>query len=263
METFPIEGDPVPEGYNGWLLFLDEFNSATQGVQAAAYKLVLDRMVGVKHLHKNVAVMCAGNLDTDGAIVQEQSTALQSRLVHMELIVDAAEWCDWGAESGKIFHRITDFIKFKPSNVYTFTADHTDKTYSCPRTLEFANRFVTSMDLKDPDLLPLLAGTLSEGVARELLVYMKIYDDLPKMADIQQSPTTVQVPDEPSILYALTGSLAHNIKEDTADQLMKYVSRLPAEFQVVTLRETVRRKKEMLSHKAVQKWINESAVALF
>lgn len=36
METFPIEGDPLPEGYSGWLLFLDEFNSAPPSVQAAA-----------------------------------------------------------------------------------------------------------------------------------------------------------------------------------------------------------------------------------
>lgn len=36
METFPIEGDPIPEGYSGWLLFLDEFNSAPPATQAAA-----------------------------------------------------------------------------------------------------------------------------------------------------------------------------------------------------------------------------------
>ena len=36
MDTFPIEGDPLPEGYQGWLLFLDECNSATRAVQAAA-----------------------------------------------------------------------------------------------------------------------------------------------------------------------------------------------------------------------------------
>lgn len=34
--TFPIEGDPIPEGYSGWILFLDEFSSAPRGVQAAA-----------------------------------------------------------------------------------------------------------------------------------------------------------------------------------------------------------------------------------
>ena len=36
MDTFPIEGDPIPEGYSGWLLFFDEFNAAPRSVQAAA-----------------------------------------------------------------------------------------------------------------------------------------------------------------------------------------------------------------------------------
>lgn len=262
METFPIAGDPIPEGYNGWLLFLDEFNSASTAVQAAAYKLVLDRMVGLLHLHKNVAIVCAGNLETDGAIVQPMSTALQSRLVHFELVVDAEEWCDWAMTKG-IDHRCTDYIKFKPGNLYTFTPDHTDKTYACPRTWEFANRILSSVDTSSPDLLPLLSGILSEGVAREFITFMKIYDSLPKMSDIQDKPETVRVPEEPSILFALTGSISHNLKENTADQLMKYVSRLPAEFQVVTLRDCVRRNKTMLSHRAVQKWVSESSARLF
>lgn len=33
---FPIEGDPLPEGYSGWLLFLDELTSALPAIQAAA-----------------------------------------------------------------------------------------------------------------------------------------------------------------------------------------------------------------------------------
>lgn len=262
METFPIEGDPIPEGYNGWLLFLDEFNSASTAVQAAAYKLVLDRMVGLLHLHKNVAIVCAGNLETDGAIVQPMSTALQSRLVHFELVVDSEEWCDWAMING-IDHRCTDYIKFKPGNLYTFQPDHTDKTYACPRTWEFANRILKNVEPGDVDLLPLLSGTLSEGVAREFITFMKIYDSLPKMSDIQDKPETVRVPDEPSILFALTGSISHNLKEGTADQLMKYVSRLPAEFQVVTLRDCVRRNKAMLAHRAVQKWVAESSARLF
>ena len=33
---FPVVGDKLPKGKNGWLLFLDEFNSGTKMVQAAA-----------------------------------------------------------------------------------------------------------------------------------------------------------------------------------------------------------------------------------
>lgn len=36
FENFPVEGDKVPEGYNGWLIFLDELTSAPKSVQAAA-----------------------------------------------------------------------------------------------------------------------------------------------------------------------------------------------------------------------------------
>lgn len=262
MAHFPIESDPVPEGYSGWLLFLDEMTSAPAAIQAAAYKLVLDRMVGSHHLHKNVAIVAAGNLETDNAIVQPMSTALQSRLVHMELVVDAKEWDEWASGAG-IHHRITDFIKFKPGMLYTFTPDHTDKTYACPRTWEFASRLLSIVDEGSPQLLPMLAGTLSEGVAREFVSFCKIYADLPKIAQIVAAPDTIKVPQEPSILFALTGTIAHNATMDNFGQLMKFIQRLPAEFQVVALRETIRRNKPMMAHASVQKWVAESAQSLF
>jgi hypothetical protein len=115
----------------------------------------------------------------------------------------------------------------------------------------------------DPDRLPMLAGTISEGVAREFLAFMKIYEDLPEPDQIATSPETIRVPDEPSILYALTGSIANNITKDNAGQLMKFVKRIPVEFQVVCLRETVRRNKELLAHAALQSWISNSAAKLF
>ena len=261
METFPIEDDPIPEGYNGWLIFLDEFSSAPPAVQAAAYKLVLDRMVGVHRLHRNVAIVCAGNRETDNAIVHPMSTALQSRLAHMELVVDALEWGEW-AELNGIHHYITDYLKFKPGVIYTFQPDHTDKTYACPRTWEFASRLMHNNE-GDENLLELLSGVLSEGVAREFLTYCKVYESLPKREQLLNSPETIPVPKEPSILYALSGTVSHNASIDNFDKLAKFVVRLPMEFQVVTMRETVRRNKDMLAHPAIQKWLNDSAVKIF
>lgn len=262
MSTFPLETDTIPDGYNGWLLFLDEFRSAPKGVQAAAYKLVLDRMVGDHHLHNNVAIVCAGNLDTDNAIVEEMSTALQSRLIHLELAIDSDSWINWATQNG-IDHRITSFIKFKPEILYTFKPDHTDQTYASPRTWEFANRFVKDLPEIGNDIMPLLAGTLSEGVAREFSVFCRIYKDLPTIAQISMDPTGIPVPTEPSILYALTGSIGNAINEKNIDALMKYIVRLPIEFQVITLREIVRRKKDLLSSPAIQAWVSKNATELF
>lgn len=36
MDFFPVEGDPLPEGKNGWLLALDEMNGADESTQKAA-----------------------------------------------------------------------------------------------------------------------------------------------------------------------------------------------------------------------------------
>lgn len=262
METFPLESDPIPEGYAGWLLFLDEFNSAAIAVQAAAYKLVLDRMVGLHKLHQNVAIVCAGNLETDNAIVQPMSTALQSRLAHLELVIDAKEFVEYAQQAG-FHHYITDYIQFKPGQVYTFLPDHTDTTYACPRTWEFADRVMKSTE-NSPELrLPMLAGVISEGVAREFLKYCEIYDSLPKPTELLANPEKIPVPKEPSVLYAMTGTISHNATKENFAQLMKFIKRLPVEFQVVTLRETLRRNAEMLAHPSVQQWISTSALDLF
>lgn len=219
-------------------------------------------MVGKYHLHKNVAIVCAGNLETDNAIVQPMSTALQSRLVHLELVVDANEWVAW-ASSNDIHHHITSYINFKPGNLYTFSPNHSDNTYACPRTWEFTNRILKVTEEDDKDRMPLLAGALSEGVAREFMGFIKIHQDLPKIAQILAAPDTIKVPEEKSIIYALTGALSHNASMENLGPMMKYIKRLAVEFQVVCLRETLRRNKSLMVHPAIQDWIATSAVELF
>lgn len=226
------------------------------------YKLVLDRMVGLHHLHPKVAIACAGNKDTDNAITEPMSTAMQTRLVHMELTLDHLNWIDWFSDAGGD-HRIGDQIKFKPDLLYTFRPDHTDHTYACPRTWEFASRILSLVEPDDPDTLPLLAGTLSEGVAREFVTFMKIYDKLPKVPQILANPATAKIPDEPSFLYALTGTLAQNASLENFNGLMKYITRMPVEFQVVTLRDTVRRNKKLAAHEATRAWIANAGATLF
>lgn len=262
MSTFPLEGDPIPEGYAGWLLLLDEMNHADRSVQKAAYKVVLDQMIGDTPIHPNCAIACAGNLDTDNAMVEEMSTALQSRLVHLELGVNTDQWIEWATENG-IDHRITSYIKYKPGNLYRFNPDHDDKTYASPRTWEFASRLIKDEERIERDLMPLLAGTISEGIAREFYGYAQIYRQLLTVPQIVADPTGVQVPSEPDVLYALTGTIAHNATEGNIANLMQFVQRVPVEFQVTCLREIVRRKKPLLQNKAVQDWVTRNATELF
>jgi len=254
MDTFPIEGDEIPDGYNGWLLFLDELTSANRAVQAASYQLIYDRQVGLHNLHPNVAIVAAGNLESDNAIVEPMSTALQSRLIHFEIELNQKTWLDWAVANG-IDHRITSYVKFKPSVLYTFHPDHTDKTYASPRTWEFASRLIRDCERIDRSLMPLLAGALSEGVAREFVSFCAVYRDLPSLDEILAKPESVPVPGEPSVLYALTGAIASSVSEKVIEPVMRFVARLNMEWQVVLLRELVRRDRKLADASPVQQWI--------
>ena len=262
METFPLAGEEVPDGYSGWLIFLDEFNSATQAVQKAAYRVTLDRQVGQHDLHDRAVCVAAGNLETDNAIVETMPTPLQSRMVHLKLNADSQVWVDWAVTHG-IDYRITSFINFKPSLLYNFDPDHSDMTYASPRTWEFANRLIKDVSsLKPFTYLPLLSGTVGEGPARELLAFCRIHDQLPKMSEIKARPEEVPVSQEPSILYALSGALASHADKNNIEGLMKFINRMPPEFQVVTLREMIKRNREILDLPAIQQWASKNAKEL-
>lgn len=258
MDTFPLSSDEIPKGYDGWLLFLDEFNSAAMATQAAAYKITLDRMIGQEKLHDNCIVMCAGNLSTDAAIVNRLSTAMQSRLVHLELEPDYNAWLEW-ADENDIDVRITSYIRFRPDALHSFSPDHNDKTFACPRTWEFASRLIKSLPSIERSKLPVLAGTLSEGIAREFIAFTKVFRELPTMEDIVSRPESIPVPSEPSVQYALTGAISGFANDKNIDSLMKFIKRLPVEFQYLTVRAALRRNPTLMTTPVISEWTRVTA----
>jgi len=259
METFPIKGDSLPvemdekgtitHTYDGWLLFLDELPSAPRAVQAAAYKLILDKMVGQHPLHSCVAIMSAGNKATDKAIVNSMSTAIQSRLVHMELAVSLNDWSQWASENG-IDSRIIGFLNYKPGLLHKFSPDHTDKTFPCPRTWAFTSRLSKEQAVTMTDL-PLYAGVVGQGAAQEFITFAELYQSLPKIEEIVRSPQTVAIAGEISIRYAIATYVADHIDEKNAEAVVHFLDRLDVEMQVVAYRLAVNRKNALVANQSI------------
>ena len=65
------------------ILFLDEISAAPQSVQAAAYQITLDRVVGEHRLPDNCIVIAAGNRTTDKSVVYKMPKALANRMLHL------------------------------------------------------------------------------------------------------------------------------------------------------------------------------------
>ena len=234
FDTFPLEGDKIPEGYKGWCIFLDEINSANHSVQAACYKLVLDRMVGQHKLHPKVKLMAAGNLDTDNAITNTMSSALVSRFAHFYVELNNDDWLEWATTSG-IDSRITSYINFKPQDLYTFNPD-SELPYASPRTWEMVSKCIATMKVTSDTVL-LLESLLGEAVARNFVSYCKLFKNLPSFADILAKPDTIEISKDIGTQWAVLGMVTHNMDETNQDKCEVFLRRLPMELQIVALKE--------------------------
>ena len=254
-DLFPLAGRDLPinpktgQAYAGWLLFLDEFNSAPKSVQAAAYKLVLDRKVGQYSLHEFCLVACAGNLSTDRAITNPLSTAMQSRLVHIEMQHDFEEWLLDVALKQNYDQRVIAYLSQYPDRLMDFSPSHSEKTFCCPRTWEFMERLIQGKEVLSRKV-PLYAGTITSGVAADFVQFCKVYNDMPKFEDIIGSPETFPVPTDLSLRWAVVTSLLQNVKEKNLDDIAKYVDRMDTSFRILFYRSVMVRNPELRHVKA-------------
>jgi hypothetical protein len=237
-DLFPLEGDTIPEGKDGWMLFLDEFNSASKSVQAAAYKLILDRQVGQFNLHSNVVVTAAGNLAGDRAITNALSTAMQSRVVHLEMQVNFEEWLYDVALKENYDSRIIAYLSQFPSKLMDFRPDHKDKTFCCPRTWEFVNRIISGRVVTDSDA-PLLAGTITSGTAVDFVQFCKIYMDLITIDQILADPAKCPLPNDQNMRWATISHMMEKVDTKNFSQLCTYVDRFSVDFRILFYRSTL------------------------
>ena len=101
-------------------------------MQSAAYKIILDRLIGENHLHSKVRMMAAGNLLTDNAIVNEMGTALRSRMVHIHVATNTDNWLDYAAKAG-FDTRVVSYLGYQSSKINNFKQfeGSADETFAC------------------------------------------------------------------------------------------------------------------------------------
>jgi len=287
MDTFPLEGDelPIKEAevtkvvagktqvvkpavrYNGWMIIYDEITSASKAVQAAAYKILLEKEVGQRKLHRNVFQIGLGNKETDNAIVQRMSTALQSRMQHFTVTTDHTAWVNHAANSG-FDYRVIAFIQSRPELLNKFNPNHNDHTFPCERTWEFVSQTVKGIEKYQTkknkavsighEHQYLIAGCVSEGPALEFISFCQIYGQLVPLTSIIASPMTVPVPHEPSAVFAMASLIGEKIDDTNVDPLMKYLSRLPLENQIIAVRMFYKSKPSLTANPAVSSWITRN-----
>lgn len=269
LETFPLEGQELPINpetgapYAGWLVLADELTSAVPAVQAASYKLFLDRMVGQKKLHEKVHLIAAGNLDTDNAVTHEMSTALISRLINIHVVVSQAEWLNWATQGTNIHSLVTSFIDYQGSDYfYTFNAEEPNQPFAASRTWEFTSKLITTFFKKGVNIssrAALLAGTVGPASAAALVGFAATWGKLPTLAAILANPDTCDLPHEPGAQYAMTGAIGDWATAENLPKLITYFNRMRPDLQIVTFRNINNRHPELKAHPAAMDWTVKNA----
>ena len=60
-------------------------------------------------------------------------------------------------------------------------------------------------------------------------------------------------------MYALSGALAARAEDSKMDNILKVIRKLPGEFQVVAIKDSVKRNRDIIKHAAVSKWTADNA----
>ena len=76
------------------------------------------------------------------------------------------------------------------------------------------------------------------------------------------SPDTVEVPEDPGTLYALSGALVKKAGPQNFTNIIRYVNRMPAEFSVLTVKDAVNRDKNLTNTRSFIEWAKEHSDVL-
>lgn len=222
------------------ILFLDEISAAPQSVQAAAYQITLDRVVGEHRLPENCIVIAAGNRTTDKSVAFKMPKALANRLMHLEVEVSFASWKEWAIQSG-IHPMVVGYLAFRQEALLHFDAGSEELAFCTPRSWEMVSNLLHGVDGDLNKLYPMIAGLIGVGAATEFLAWGQVCGELPSVEDIFAGKTAM-IPKRPDELYALTAAMTSYASRHREDfELIRnsivYANKLPADFSVLLMRD--------------------------
>ena len=221
------------------VLFLDEISAAPQSVQAAAYQITLDRVIGEHKLPDNCLVVAAGNRITDRSVAYKMPRALSNRLLHIEIVPDFSSWQEWAIRSG-INDKVIGFLSFKQNYLNEEEITNDDLAFPTPRSWEMVSNILNNISSDMKFAYPLISGLVGSGIASEFKSWTKIYGDLPKIDSIFDGKET-HVPKGTDQLYALTSSMISHAREckgqmKKIENSIEYALRMPPDFACVLLK---------------------------
>lgn len=223
------------------ILFLDEISAAPQSVQAAAYQITLDRVVGEHRLPDNCIVIAAGNRVTDKSVAFKMPKALANRLLHIEVESNFDAWREWAVKSG-INEKVIGFLSARRKFLMEFDASTDELAFATPRSWEMVSNLLNCVSDDVTKMRHMIAGLVGSGISIEFENWARIYTNLPDVEDIFNGkyPTVEKQVD---VMYALISTMTAYARDHRNDMRrignsIAYADKfLPPDFSVVLIKD--------------------------
>jgi len=227
-------------------IMLDEFSKGADPVKNMLHPLfeVVNPRLGDVAVPEGSCIFSTGNMSSDGVGdgLKAHTKGRMTRVIVRK--PTAEEWLRWALDN-ELAPEVCAFVERNPhvlesyldgakDNPYIFNPRVVQESYVCPRTLELASNIVMRRSHFTSDaLIAALIGTIGEAGARDLQAFIAFSDQLPTKESLQNDPDHAIVPTAPGALAVLCYSMINSAEKDTFSKTMKYVVRLPAEFQAI------------------------------
>jgi len=238
-------------------LILEELSDAPIPMQNALCGIIYDRRAGQIQLSDNLFIIATGNRTEDKSGANRITSKLANRTRRFEFNENIDDWTNWALDND-INEVLIQFLRFRPNLLSDF--DPNRFANPTPRSWERVNLI--------PDTLPQqlffenCAGEVGEGASAEYTGFKRIYEALPNMDALLLDPANAQVPQDPAVLYAITGALARKATKDNFDRVTTYTSRLSPEFGVMCVKDAIKLSPAIKSSRSFIEWATKNAEVL-
>lgn len=175
------------------VILLDELSSAPPSIQAIAYQLLLDRVIGGRKLSDKAVLICCGNKFDNGGLTFELLKPVANRLIQVEVESTGEEalkdWCENFAYEAEVHGAVIGYLHEKSHmlNQNKEAVDATCPAFASQRSWETASLVLHDMDSgKTSSKMGwvTIAGCVGEAAAKDLKAYYNIGHELPSVKSI-------------------------------------------------------------------------------
>jgi hypothetical protein len=231
------------------VLFLDEFGQADDDVRKAGAELLLNGQVGNVALPMGWRVVAASNRMKDRSGVMRPLMFLTNRRMEVHIDANMPAFIGWASSQPKALrphHMTLSFAQQYPQIVFTDGVPDGTDPFCTPRSLcrmDADLRSLRSPEEVSRDQMPMdtiakecAAGWVGQAAASQYFVHLKFSDEIPTIESVMRDPSKAKLPPNKDAQMVVGFMLAGNIDDKNAEPVMKYLTRLKTEMQVLAVR---------------------------